>query len=239
MPRVLVVQHSAPETLGIIADVFQERGVSDQYVRPFQGEQVPADLKGVDGLVVLGGPMAVRDQEIHPFLRQELALIGHALQAHKPILGVCLGSQLLAAALGARVAPGRKKEMGWHEVRLSDAVKSDPLWGGVERSFTAYHWHGDVFELPQQAVSLARSEATEHQAFRHGLNAYGLLFHMEVTENMIREMIRTFSDDLLEQGIDGGWLMEKSLGHLASLHRIGRTVFGRWVDLLDRKGGSR
>lgn len=239
MPRVLVVQHSAPETLGIIADVFREKGVSEEYVRPFQGQPVPADLKGMDGLVVLGGPMGVRDQEIHPFLRQELALIGQALQARKPVLGVCQGSQLLAAVLGARVSPGRKKEMGCHEVRLSDAVKSDPLWSGVERSFTAYHWHGDVFELPQLAVSLARSEATEHEAFRHGLNAYGLLFHLEVTENMIREMIRTFSDDLREQNIDGGWLMEKALGHLASMHRIARTVFGRWVDLLDRKGGSR
>jgi len=239
MPRVLVLQHSPPETLGILADVFRERGVAPEYVRLFQSEPVPSRLEGTDGLVILGGPMGVRDRGTYPFLDAEMKLLEEALAARKPILGVCLGSQLLAAALGARVTLGRKKEIGWHHVQLRDAVMSDPLWSGMDRTFTAYHWHGDVFDLPQGAVSLAQSEATQHQAFRLGQNAYGFLFHLEVTENIIREMIRTFSEDLLEQNMDGGWMMEKAQSHLAALHRIGRTVFGRWVDLLDRSGGTR
>ena len=95
-----------------------------------------------------------------------------------------------------------------------------------------FHWHGDIFELPSGTVSLASSDATAHQAFRHGEKAYGFLFHLEMTENMIREMIRTFSDELAEEKVDAGWLMEKGTEHFPALERIGKRVFSRWADLL-------
>ena len=229
--KVLVVQHAAPETLGTIADVMEPKGVSVQYVRVFQDEPVPKGMDGASGLIVMGGPMAVRDQGRFPYLRDEMRLMEQALKESKPVLGICLGSQLLASILGARVTAA-KKEIGWGPVRLAPQAQQDPLWAGVPDSFTAFHWHGDIFDLPPGAVSLASSDATKHQAFRHGQKAYGLLFHLEMTENMIREMIRTFSEELLEQNLDSGWMIQKGNEYLPVTEKIGASVFARWADLL-------
>ena len=235
MPKVLVIQHTAPETLGTIADALEPKGVVMDYIRVFQDEVVPKTMDGAAGLIVMGGPIGVRDQGKHPYLRDEMTLMENALKTGKPVLGICLGSQLLASILGARVSAA-KKELGWLPVRLTPQAQQDPLWAGVPPLFTAFHWHGDVFELPSGAVSLASSDATTHQAFRHGQKAYGLLFHLEMTENMIREMIRTFSEELLEQNLDGGWMIQKANEHLPLLEKIGGAVFGRWADLLAGQG---
>jgi GMP synthase (glutamine-hydrolysing) len=231
MLKVLVVQHTAPETLGTIVDALEPKGVSVQYIRVFQDEPVPKAMDGAAGLIVMGGPMAVRDQGRFPYLRDEMRLLEQAVKADKPVLGVCLGSQLLASILGGRVTAA-KKEIGWSQIRLSPQAQQDPLWAGTPDSFTAFHWHGDVFDLPPGAVGLASSDATPHQAFRHGTKAYGLLFHLEMTENMIREMIRTFSDELLEQNLDGGWMIQKGGEYLPVMEKIGGAVFGRWAGLL-------
>ena len=232
MPKVLVLQHASPETIGTIADVLEPKGISMQYVRTFQGDPVPKGMDGTEGLIVMGGPMGVRDQAKYPFLQDEMLLIEKALKGAKPVLGVCLGSQMLASVLGAKIHIGKKREIGWLPVRMSPEAGQDPLWKGIAPSFMAFHWHGDVFDLPAGAVPLASSDLTPTQAFRHGDRAYGFLFHLEMTENMIREMIRTFSDDLLEQNLDSGWLIEKAGEYLPALDRIGARVFGGWADLL-------
>ena len=232
MSKVLVVQHASPETLGTIADALGPKQISVEYIRTFLGDAVPKEIEETAGLIVMGGPMGVRDQGKYPFLRDEMLLIEKALKAGKPVLGICLGSQLLASVLGAKISLGKKREIGWHSVRLSDEAHKDPLWTGTPASFTALHWHGDVFDLPPSAVSLASSDLTPHQAFRHGEKSYGLLFHLEMTENMIREMIRTFSDDLLEQNLDGGWLIEKAGEYIPALDKISAKLFSRWTELL-------
>ena len=215
--------------LGTIADALDKTGVAARIVDSFQGEPIPKDLDGTDGLILLGGPMGVADRDRMPFLKEELLLIDRALKEKKPILGVCLGAQLLAHALGARVRRGEKKEIGWHLVRLTEQGQADPLLTGVESSLFAYHWHWDVFDLPPGAVPLAFSEQTRHQAFRYGPSAYGFLCHLEITENIIQEMIRHFSDELAEQNMDGGWLMEQAREHLPPLERISAKVFGQWA----------
>lgn len=232
MPKVLVLQHTPPEILGTISDALDRKGISAQYIRGFQGEPIPNDLTGAAGLIVLGGPMGVYDRDRVPFLKIELHLIELALKEKKPILGVCLGSQLLAHALGARVSRADRKEIGWHLVRLKEEGKADSLFAGVEPSFFACHWHGDVFDLPKGAIPLAFSELTPLQAFRHGSNAYGFLFHLETTENILREMIRTFSDELKEENLDGGWFLEKGMEHGTALERISASVFGHWANLV-------
>lgn len=234
MPKVLVFQHTPPENLGTLADALTRREVSPHYVRAFLDEPVPRALDGFGALILLGGPMGVADRDRLPYLKDEIRLIEQALGQKKPVLGVCLGSQLLAHALGARVYQGEKKEIGWHPVRLTEEGRADPLWNGVEHSFFAYHWHGDVFDLPSGAVSLASSDQTRHQAFRYGEQAYGFLCHLEITENIVREMVREFSDDLAEQNIDGGWLMQQGEQHLPPLQRISATVFGHWVETTRR-----
>ena len=194
MTEVLVLQHAAPEGPAAIGDALWRRGIVLRTIRIDQGATVPSSLEGAAGLVVMGGPMSAYDSL--PHIKAELRLIERALKEDQPILGVCLGSQLLAAALGARVYFSGRKEIGWHEVRLSEAARQDALWKGLDERFMAFHWHGDIFDLPKAATSLASSSLTAQQAFRAGKNAYGVLFHLEVGEPQVREMVATFSDEL-------------------------------------------
>ena len=232
--KVCVLEHAVPETPGIIADVLVAKAIGLEHVRPYRGEPVPDRMDEFAGLLVMGGPMGVYEADRFPFLRDELSLIERALAEEKPILGICLGSQLLAAALGAAVVPGHQ-EIGWFEVTLGRKAEADPLWSGIGPRFTAFHWHGDRFDLPRGASPLASSDSTPHQAFRHGLNAYGILFHMEVTEPMVGAMVRTFPDGPAVAGADAGAILTRAPAVVPTMHRIARTVFDRWADLLARQ----
>jgi len=227
--RVCVLIHAEPETPGLIGECLARRGMEMEIVRGYAGEAIPKSMDGRDALLVMGGPMGVYEQDRHPFLKGEIGLIGDAIRVGKPVLGVCLGSQLLAAALGAKVAPARK-EIGWYPVTLTDAAASDSLWGDVDRSITVFHWHGDAFELPPGAVPLASSALTPYQAFRHGRAAYGLLFHMEMDETMVRAMVTTFGDELREAKADAGRILGLAPDAVREMSRIGRVVFDRWAD---------
>jgi GMP synthase (glutamine-hydrolysing) len=184
------------------------------------------------GLIIMGGPMGVYEEDRYPFLRAEMRLIEDALSEQKPILGVCLGTQLLAAALGASVTKGRQKEINWQPVALTELAATDTLCGGIPSSFIGYHWHGDVFELPRHAVSLASSKLTACQAFRHGPSAYGILFHAEVTRMIIERMAKLFRSELEEAGLDADQIIEGATEHLGPLQRIGKAVFHRWAQLI-------
>jgi len=231
---VLVFQHSSCETLGVIGQVLASVGCVVRYIRSYAGEPLPATLGETTGLIVMGGPMGVYESVRYPFLLQEMRLVGEALRSGTPILGVCLGSQLLAATLGAQVVRAASKEIGWHPVTLAASAKEDRLWFRVEPNFVAFHWHGDIFELPQGAVRLASSATTACQAFRYGDNAYGFLFHMEITEQMVGEMVRAFSDELREARVEADRLIRETQAHLSDLHRVGHVVFSRWAALLER-----
>lgn len=233
MPAVWVIQHIECETPGTIADALKAEAISLQTMNAYKGEPVPKEMGAAAGLVIMGGPMGVYEEDRYPFLCDEIRLIEQAVKEDKAVLGVCLGSQLLAKALGARVTKGKKKEIGWYPVSLAEGATKDRLWTGVEPSFTAYHWHGDVFELPRGAELLASSASTPYQAFRYGGRAYGFLFHMEVTEKIITEMVRTFSEELKEEGIDGRQIATSSSDHLPALQKVGKMVFSRWVDLVE------
>ena len=226
---VVILQHASCETPGLIANVLTDAQLTPQIVRSFAGEPVPSSLEGADGLIVMGGPMGVYDHPQFPFLKQEMHLIEEALRAEKPILGICLGSQLLAAALGAPVTRGKQKEIGWLPVRLTKEAANNPLLAGAPASFTALHWHGDVFDLPRSTVPLASSDLTPHQAFRYGRSAYGFLFHMEITQPMLGTWVTTFADELRAERLDGARILAQSAQHLPALHQIARPLFSCWA----------
>ncbi len=227
MAKIWVIQHHPVENLGSIAEALEGAALAWQYVRTFDGQPVPKDMKGAGGLILMGGPQGVYEADEHPYLKDEMRLIESALKDDRPVLGVCLGSQLLAAALGAKVYKGTRREIGWHPVKLTSEAKDDRLLNGVPDQFTAFHWHGDIFDLPRDSVALASSELTPIQAFRHADKAYGFLFHLEVTEMSVHAMVREFTDatkhaSLRESILDG-------IENVEPLAQVAETVFGRWA----------
>jgi GMP synthase (glutamine-hydrolysing) len=191
---------------------------------------VPASMKGAGGLVVLGGPMSVYQTERYPWLGDEMRLIEDAVKSNLPVLGICLGAQILAAALGAKVDRNPNgKEIGWHPISLSDAAKDDRLMRDLPATMTPFHWHGDIFDLPPGAASLASSDKTPCQAFRHGDKTYGFQFHFEVTHQSIAAMANAFAKDLARQGIAADQMIAQTAEFLPALEKTSDKVFSRWA----------
>jgi GMP synthase (glutamine-hydrolysing) len=230
--RVLVLQHIACEPPGVFEDVLDERGADLQRVELDEGEPLP-DWREFDVIVAMGGPMSVNDDAALPWLTEEKRAIGEAVRAGTPFWGVCLGVQLLAASLGARVYPGPEPEVGLLPVELTDEGRADPVFAGLESGLATLQWHGDTFELPEGAVRLARSPAYENQAFRFE-RAYGVQFHLEVSADMAREWA-----DVPEYVAS----LERTLGAAGApaflseieewadeMRAAGRVLFERWLD---------
>ena len=164
---VLVLQHIACEPPGVYEDVLNERGATIQRVELDEGEPLP-DWRAFDAIIAMGGPMGALDEVDHPWLADEKRLIGDAVRSGLPFWGVCLGVQLLAASLGARVYPGSAPEVGLLPVTLTDEALADPVFAGMPRELLSLQWHGDTFDLPDGAALLAGSPAYPNQAFRFG-----------------------------------------------------------------------
>ncbi|HUY39484.1 MAG TPA: type 1 glutamine amidotransferase [Candidatus Binataceae bacterium] len=229
MAKIIVLQHHPAENLGAIAQELESAALAWQYVRIHDGHPVPKDTKGAGGLIVMGGPMAVYQTDRFPFLIHEMKLVENAIKQDRPVLGICLGAQIVAAALGAKVEKNPAgKEIGWHRVRLSPAAREDRLFRGVAETLTPFHWHGDHFELPAGAVALASSDKTPCQAFRHGEKTWALQFHLEVTRAGIENMSNAFARELEREKISANEMLAASDTHLPALGTIAQTVFSRW-----------
>ncbi len=230
--EVLILQHAACEHAGNIAAALQRANRRSATIELFAGQNVPETMDSYSALVIMGGPMGVYEEAQYPFIRDELRLIEQTLKQNKPILGICLGSQLLAAALGAKVYPGPKKEIGWYLVSRLPAAKGDALAVGLPESFMAMHWHGDVFDVPAGSVPLLRSDLTACQAFRFDRNAYGFLCHLELSLPQMDRMIQAFPEELHQAGITGSEILQGWPLHGAALERLGGEVFSRWTALV-------
>ncbi len=190
--RVHVFQHVPFEDLGSIAPWLKRRGMLTSYTRFFAGDSLPA-LEQVDALIVMGGPMSVNDEEKYPWLISEKHFIREAIRQNIPVLGICLGAQLIASALGAHIYTNPVKEIGWFPVQ--SLITSNHVFN-FPAEFIAFHWHGETFDLPEGAVPLARSAACEHQAFQLRQNVIGLQFHLETTPAGVLSLIENCRDEL-------------------------------------------
>ena len=232
MTTLLVIQHVPHERLGTFEAAFKAAGCAIRTLNAFEAFEPKATWPSggeFDGLVVMGGPQGVYEQATYPYLTREIALLQQALKARKPVLGVCLGAQLLAAALGARVTKDDQKEIGWYPLMREPGADGDPMWEPFGQTETVFQWHGDTFTLPKGAVQLASSPLCAQQAFcysRYGSSAYGLQFHVEVTEAMIRAWLRVNANELkaLRGRIDPETIREQTADHLPRLRELSRHV---------------
>ncbi|HYZ89752.1 MAG TPA: type 1 glutamine amidotransferase [Myxococcales bacterium] len=229
MKRVLVVQHEPFEGPGTLAEALG--GCDLCLARTYANEPVPGALDG-DGLLVLGGGMGVYEADRYPHLRDEMRLLRNAVRAGRPVLGICLGSQLLAAALGGEVAKAPRKEIGWFGVELLPGSRDDALFSAAPTSFTAFHWHGDAFTLPEGAVPLARSAQTPLQAFRAGPSAWGVQFHLETDAQVLEAMLGSGEAELSAAAVDAAAIRARAPSELPRLRRLALDVFSRWAALL-------
>jgi GMP synthase (glutamine-hydrolysing) len=192
---ILIIQHAEPEGPGIIGDFFDATDWHTETVRLYKPhnpcptqeikEGIPKDLSGVEAIILMGGPINVYEEKRYPFLNYEDLFLKKALQKEVPILGICLGAQLLAKACGARVKKAHKKEIGWYNIFLTDVGRKDPLFKGMDDEMDVFQWHEDTFGIPQHADLIATSASCKNQAFRWTKSAYGLQFHFEVTPKMV------------------------------------------------------
>ncbi len=198
---MLVVQHDAADSLGPLAGLFADLGVGVRIVAGHLGDPVPPTLGAADALLILGGAASACGPAGRGRFAAEIRLIEAALAAEAPVLGLCLGAQLLALGLGGEVRPMPRAEIGWHPVALSTAAASDELWRGMPAEFAAFHWHSDTFDLPAGAELLASSALCANQAFRRGVNAYGIQFHLEVDAAKVEAMARDCPGELAGAGL--------------------------------------
>ncbi len=228
MSTILVIQHVPHERLGTFERAFNEASCSLTLFNAHEPRAQWPSPTGYDGLVVMGGPQSIYEQSKYPFVTKELALIRAAVKADRPILGVCLGAQLLAEALGGKVRPAEQKEIGWYPLMRELGADGDPLFGPFGQTEMVFQWHGDAFALPNGAVRLASSPLCHEQAFRFREHIYGLQFHLEMTEAMIRAWMRIDGNKTelaaLRGVIDPMTIRRQSPQHIQRLQELSHHV---------------
>lgn len=224
--RVLALRHVPFEGLGRIAVESESAGIDFDYADLYQPGAAPPSLDGYDGLIILGGPMSANDPD--SWIAAEIELIREAIAHDMAVLGICLGAQLIAKAMGAEVFRNTEKEIGWFDMKFTPAAASDPLFAGIGPRETVFHWHGETFSIAPGGALLASSERCRHQAVRYGQKIHALQFHLEVTPEMIADWTQQDENcgDVRElSGPIDPYCNERRLCELS------HVVFSRWLGL--------
>jgi GMP synthase (glutamine-hydrolysing) len=240
MSRLMVFQHVAAEPLGTLHARIRARGHRIRFHNFQRHPDAQPNVERYHGLIVLGGPMNVMDQHLHPHLKTELLAIEAALRQDKPVLGICLGAQLLAHVLGAPVRRHCEQEIGWYDLITTSQGREDSVLGHLGEVAPVFQWHGCTYDLPSGAVQLARTESCEQQAFRFGSSAYGFQFHMEADEAMIERWLRlpAYREELAAAGIgrDEESIRAATMARMAAMRPLAELTFNRFLDLVGRPG---
>ncbi len=200
---VLILKNVSSEGPGTIEDYLKESGI-DFITVDLSAEKLSLN-EGVGTLVIMGGPMSVNESDVYTYIKREIELVQDFVRKGKKVLGICLGAQIMASALGAKVYPGPEKEIGWYDIELQEEGLKDarmtrmaihPKAGDFWKKFKVFHWHGETFDLPLGGVRLAKSALYPNQAFRYGENAYAFQFHIEVGKEMVYDWLKHESVDM-------------------------------------------
>jgi GMP synthase (glutamine-hydrolysing) len=237
--KILVLQHSPSETLGLFEDELKKANFTWETLIVSGDTLWPSSVKLEEygGFIILGGPMGVYEKDKYPWISKELMVVQEILRQKKPILGVCLGAQIIAEAAGGRVYPGHGPEIGWFPIRLDDwFYKRNPCFFQIDptKPHTVFQWHGDTFELPSEAYRLAWNDNYRNQAFCFNGNAIGLQFHVEVTEDMVRDWLvgDWTRKQVVASGSDPNTVLADVPKHMASLKDLAHKIFYGFASLV-------
>ncbi|MCP5328145.1 MAG: glutamine amidotransferase [Steroidobacteraceae bacterium] len=228
MKTAVAIRHIHFEDLGTLEPLLRERGYSVRYVEATTDDLAALDVAGPALLVVLGGPVGAFDEALYPFLAAELQLVRRRLAVRRPVLGICLGAQLIARALGAKVYPLGVKEIGFGSLELTQQGRSSVL--SALQDVPVLHWHGDQFDIPRDAVRLAGTAVGANQAFALGTQVLGLQFHLEVDTGQLERWLVGHACELGAAGIDPRALRIQAMQAQGPLGAAARAVFAAWLD---------
>jgi GMP synthase-like glutamine amidotransferase len=229
--RILVVEQHDKPSLGVVGETLHDLGVEWQTVWGARGDPLPANHREHGGIIVLGGAMSALDDEICPYFPALTRLIHDFAEADRPVLGICLGAQLIARSFDADLHIGGDLEFGFHTVAPTPAAAEDPVLGHLDGPLRLFQWHTDHYALPPGAVRLATGETYDNQAYRVGRTVYGMQFHFEVTGTVVRNWIDATPE--LEERVPGyrDWLPGQFEAHEKASHIFCRNVTRRWIAL--------
>jgi GMP synthase (glutamine-hydrolysing) len=235
MKKLLVFQHVSHEILGTLNPLLKRAGFRIRYVNFARHPDAQPSLEGYDGLVVLGGPMSVNDANRLPHLTTEMKMIEQALKLNLPVLGICLGAQLIAKTLGGAVYLNPEKEIGWYDVSPTGHAQCDPLLSALRESEKIFQWHGETFEIPKSTRHLAFSSLCANQAFSYASNVYGFQFHLEVDAPMIHRWLRVAENRVEISSLGGTHSVERihseTPAYIERLAQLSERVFGEFIGL--------
>jgi GMP synthase (glutamine-hydrolysing) len=232
--KALIFTHHPDEGPGLLKDILRECGWKVKEVGLWKGEEI-LETGHFHLLILMGGPMSVHDEDLYSFLSKEKAFVRRWVREGNPTLGICLGAQLIADCLGARVYKGDKEELGWYEIAVTGKGKNDPFLRGFPQRFPVFQWHSETFDLPHDAMLLATAQDYPHQAFCLGDLTYGFQFHLEVT----KEMVHTW---LSGNGVGGdkrGEINADQNLHLPVIHKLCRDFMLSFLESIKRQTGAR
>ncbi|MES2905851.1 MAG: glutamine amidotransferase [Pseudomonadota bacterium] len=229
----LVVRHVNFEGLGMLCDILRERNYEFRYADAASDNVCCEKALDDDLMIVLGGPFGVYEADKYPFIKKEIDCIKKRLDSNKPLLGICLGAQMMATALGAKVAFSGGKEIGWHGIKLTDEGKKSllaPLEGQP-----VLHWHGDNCEMPKDCIKLAYNDFCPVQAFQVAPHQLGLQFHMEVEAGRIERWIESSEESLKLAGLTSDDVRAQAIEHGEAAFAVGNTIFNNWFDHIEAR----
>ena len=230
MKPILIIQNDAHEGAGLLLTLIHQRQLKSRTILGWEMDYEKNLQNEYSALVILGGAQGVYEVDKYPYLQDEINTTNAFIEADKPVLGLCLGAQIVAKALGGEVLQNKQKEIGWFDIKLNEAAMDDELMMMHPEVAKAYHFHGDYFSLPPECESLAKSVLTECQLFRYKNNVYGFQFHAEVDQELIEIMCRTNNDYMQLNGYDADKVIEESKAQIINYQLRCSFILNKWLD---------